>query len=165
MPNNVQEPRVIWRCQECIRETGPTQCSFAVYTTKQIEEDIKSKIRKSKQRHTTQIDLRILGTHDTSEGHITGLIQEISTNMELTIEHVIKRQITSVHPDGFCLFRALGKNHHIQPGEVARYMKNKCIHMITNKMKMALESNERWYTQWANKTKEWTELKSGVRSH
>ena len=83
-----------------------------------------------------------LGTHDTREGHFTGLIQEISIEMEHTMEHVIKRQIISVHPGGYCIFRALGKNHCMHPGEVTKYMKNKCIKMIKTKQKMVQESNE-----------------------
>ena len=39
---------------------------------------------KSNQRHKTQIDLRTLGSHDTREGNITGLIQDISIEMEHT---------------------------------------------------------------------------------
>jgi hypothetical protein len=85
--------------------------------------------------------------------------------MEHTIEHVIKRQVTSVLPDGYCLFRALGKNHCIHPGEVTKYMKNKCMRMIQTNSKMTQENNTIWYTKWANKTKEWTELKSNVSSH
>jgi hypothetical protein len=85
--------------------------------------------------------------------------------MEHTIEHVIKKQITSAIPDGYCLFRALGKNHGIHPGEFIKYMKNKCIKMLKTNRKMALESNEIWYKKWANKNKEWTELKSNVSSH
>ena len=83
----------------------------------------------SKQRHETQIHLRNLDSHDTNEGEITGQIKNISVAMEHTIEHVIKKQVISVLPDGFCLFRALGKNHNIHPGEVIKYMKNKCIKM------------------------------------
>jgi len=86
-----------------------------------------------------------LGTHDTREAHITGLIQEISVQMEHTIEHVIKKQITSAIPDGYCLFRALGKDHGMHPGEVIKYMKNKYVKMLETNRKIALESNEIWY--------------------
>jgi len=34
MPINVQEHNVIWRCDECIEEDGPTKCSFAIYAVK-----------------------------------------------------------------------------------------------------------------------------------
>jgi hypothetical protein len=77
----------------------------------------------------------------------------------------IKRQVISVHTGGYCIFRALGKNHCIHPGEVTKYMKNKCIRMIQTNSKMTQENNTIWYTKWANKTKEWTELKSNVSSH
>merc|ERR1711966_321499 len=89
----------------------------------------------------------------------------MSVQLEHTIEHVIKRHIASVHPDGYCLFRALGKNHSIHPGMVAKYMKNKCRQMIQTNSKMKLESNEGWYKKWANKTKEWTHIKSNISSH
>merc|ERR1711966_356232 len=89
----------------------------------------------------------------------------MSVQLEHTIEHVIKRHIASVHPDGYCLFRALGKNHSIHPGMVAKYMKNKCRQMIQTNSKMKLESNEGWYKKWANKTKEWTNIKSNISSH
>ena len=158
MPSNVQETRVIWRCQECIQELGPTKCSYAIYSKKRTGLDIRSKVTQSKQRHETQTYLRNLGSHDTNEGKTTGLIQDISVEMEHTIEHVIKRQVTSVLPGGYCLFRALGKNHCIHPGEVTKYMKNKCIRMIQTNSKMKQENNIRWYTKWANKTKEWTEV-------
>ena len=144
MPNNVQETRVIWRCQECIEEKGPARCSFATYP-------IRKQTVESKQKLTTQIDLCTLGTHDTREAHITGLIQEISIQMEHTIENAIKEQITSAIPDGYCLFRALGKNHGIHPGEVIKYIKNKCKKMLKTKRNMALESNENWYKKWAGK--------------
>jgi hypothetical protein len=97
MPSNVQETRVIWRCQECIKEPGPTRCSFAIYSMKQTGPNIRSKITQSKQRHETQTDLRNLGSHDTSEGKVTGLIQDISIEMEHTIVwyHRTRNQKTS----------------------------------------------------------------------
>ena len=106
-----------------------------------------------------------MDTHDTRETQITGLIQDISPFLEHTIENVIKKQITSTIPDGYGLFRALGKNHGIHPGEVITYIKNKCKKMLQTKRNMALESNENWYKQWANKKKEWMELQSNVSSH
>jgi len=94
------------------------------------------------------------------------LLQDISVQMEHTMEHVIKRQVISVHPDGHCLFRALGKNHSIHPGEVTKYIKkNKCRQMVQTNSKMKQENNEIWYTKWANKTKEWADIKSNVSSH
>jgi hypothetical protein len=29
MPTNVRDAKVIWRCEECVRNKGPTDCSFA----------------------------------------------------------------------------------------------------------------------------------------
>ena len=140
MPNNVQETRVIWRCQECIKEKGPTRCSFATYP-------IRKQIVKPHIKCTTHINSYNLDTHDTSGMQIIGLIQDISPFMEHTIENVIKKQITSAIPDGYCLFRALGKNHGIHPGEVIKYIKNKCKKMLKTKRNMALESNKNWYRQ------------------
>ena len=165
MPSNVLNSKVIWRCQECIQESGPTKCSFAIYTKKQTRPVIRPRNTQSKQRHETQIHLRNLDSHDTNEGEITGQIKNISVAMEHTIEHVIKKQVISVLPDGFCLFRALGKNHNIHPGEVIKYMKNKCIKMIKKHSKMKLENNVLWYTKWANTSQEWTELQSNISSH
>ena len=162
MPSNVLNLRVIWRCQECIQESGPTKCSFAVYPKKLTGPVIRPRSTQSKQRHETQMNLRNLGSHDTNEGEITGQIKNISVAMEHTIEHVIKKQVISVLPDGFCLFRALGKNHNIHPGEVIKYMKNKCIKMIKKHSKMKLENNVLWYTKWANTSQEWTELQSNI---
>ena len=124
--------------------------------------DTQPKIIRSKQQHATQTELWTLGTHDTIDGQITGLIQEISVEMEYTIEHIIKGKIISAHPDGHCLFRALGKNHCINPGEVIKYMKNKCIQMMDKKQKMYIESNDDWYKKMATKTKKWTDLKSNA---
>ena len=161
----MQEIRVIWRCQECIQESGPTRCSFARYQVNRIGTDVKSKITQSLQRQKARFDLSSLRSHDTKDGYVTGLIHDMTVHMEHTIEHVIKRQIVSVHPDGYCLFRALGKNHSIHPGMVIKYMKNKCKQMIRSNDKMKLESNAGWYTKWANKTKEWTNIKSNISSH
>ena len=37
--------------------------------------------------------------------------------------------------------------------------------MIQTNSKMTQENNIMWYTKWANKTKEWTEVKANVSSH
>jgi len=154
---------VIWRYEECIEEKGSTRCSFAIYQIRsKTGSDTQSKIIRSKQQHAIQTEPWILGTHDIIDGQITGLIQEISVEMEYTIEHIIKGKIISAHPDGHCLFRALGKNHCINPGEVIKYMKNKCIQMMDKKQKMYIESNDDWYKKMATKTKKWTDLKSNV---
>jgi len=65
MPSNVQEIRVIWRCQECIQESGPTRCSFARYQANRIGIDVKSKITQSIQRQKARFDLSPLRSHDT----------------------------------------------------------------------------------------------------
>jgi hypothetical protein len=116
MPNNVQERRVIWRCEECIEEKGPARCSFAIYQIRnKTGSDTQSKITRSKQQHAIQTEPWTLGTHDTIDGQITGLIQDISVELESTIEHIIKGQIISTHPDGHCLFRALEEKSLYQP--------------------------------------------------
>ena len=29
MPTNVKDPKVIWRCEECLAKKGPTNCSYS----------------------------------------------------------------------------------------------------------------------------------------
>ena len=73
MPDNVREQNVIWRCEECIREDGPTKCSYAIYNKKAEERTsyiVKKKICENNK--TNWEDVYSHSRNDTINGNETG---------------------------------------------------------------------------------------------
>lgn len=162
MPINVQEHNVIWRCDECIEEDGPTKCSFAIYAVK--TEGTRQRMVKKKLSHCANKydDVYSESHNDTERGRTVGTIRNTPEQIQVFILNVIKCKVVSVHPDGHCLRRSIGKNHNLHPGEVIKYMRNKCRKMQQQNKKMKIESDDGWYTKTANRPAEWDKIKSNT---
>ena len=110
MPVNVTDSPVIWRCEECISEDGPTNCSYAIYKKKGKERTnymVRKMVCEDNKKNWEDIYSH---THnDTTNGNETGLIGNIPENIRMFILLTAKCRVVGVHPDGHCLRRALGK--------------------------------------------------------
>ena len=161
MPDNVREQNVIWRCEECISEDGPTKCSYAIYSKKAEEQTsyiIKKKICEENQ--TNWEDVYSHSRNDTINGNETGLIGNIPEHIQMFILQTAKCRVVGVHPDGHCLRRALGKNHNLHPGQIIQYMRRKCDKLIKRKAKMKVESSDEWYETVKNRPVYWNDIKT-----
>jgi hypothetical protein len=100
--------------------------------------------------------------NDTKTRWTVGTIRNTPEQIQIFILKVIKGKVVGVHPDGHCLRRSIGKNHNLHPGEVIKYMRNKCMKMQQQNKKMKIESDDGWYTKPANRPAEWDKIKSNT---
>ena len=151
MPLNVTARKVIWRCSECISDMGPTNCSFSVFRERTIK----------RRRHTGTLhgpDTHIQA-HDTRPGTNTptGEVIDVTINIECFISSIYGR-IVYTHPDGHCLRRAMAKIWNLQPGQLVRYLRNKCTKMIKAETYLKCQSDAAWYATVENRPAQWDEL-------
>ena len=64
--------------------------------------------------------------NDKRGGRTTGRVVDIPNNITQFIENEFKGRIVTTHPDGHCVRRAIRKIWNLHPGQVIKYMGEKC---------------------------------------
>ena len=87
---------------------------------------------------------------------------DIPNNVTQFIENELKGRIVTTHPDGPCVRRAIGKIWNLHPGQVIKYMGEKCKKLMEQNIMTEWENEVEWYQTMANRPKEWEEIKNNV---
>ena len=135
MPRDVEQPQIEYHCPTCRQEGHHT-------------------IQPPEQHRQDSLPGLLADAHqqDDSDGEVT-----ISEKIRAFIQNIQGRKII-VLGDGHCLRRCIGKLMGLHPGEIVRYMRNKCKQMVDNQEKLLVESDYGWYTNMAYGNRSWDNI-------
>ena len=139
MPRDVEQPQIEYHCPTCRQEGHHT-------------------IQPPEQHRQDSLPGLLADAHqqDDSDGEVT-----ISEKIRAFIQNIQGRKII-VLGDGHCLRRCIGKLMGLHPGEIVRYMRNKCKQMVDNQEKLLVESDYGWYTNMAYGNRSWDNIANNV---
>ena len=80
---------------------------------------------------------------------------DIPDNDTTFIENELKGRTFTTHPNGHCVRRATGKIWNLHPGQVKKYMGEKCNKIMEQNIMTEWENEVEWYQTMANRPEEW----------
>ncbi|HIB76237.1 MAG TPA: hypothetical protein EYO58_01200, partial [Flavobacteriales bacterium] len=162
------DKEVIWRCEGCVQEDGPTGCSYAKFDDNREKQHRQNNM--ARKQHTTITRKSVMDQqgsiqmHDTCSrtGQPIGKVLHVPQQVEEFINTILQGEIVYSHPDGHCLRRSIAKIYNLHPGVVIQYMRKKCAKLMQAQTYMHCEQNQTWYETVQQRPKEWDALRNNI---